>query len=703
MVQDMLKPLECPQCSVPMHRHLAREHTLIDQCPLCSGLWLDEGEINFLIDNKRYLNLFLKNGLNNLKPTELKCPHCEGQLFEGTFPSKAITAETCGSCRGLFIEGENFKQLNRKPLIQSPRSRKKPVSFKKLLKLPSLGLASFGVFTGLYSILFVSLVLLDHYLHLPSWGVSAGIGVFIGLQFILSPWITDLSLRLLGSLKWVELSDLPEHLQLSIAKMTQDKKIPLPQFGIIDDHAPNAFTYGRTPRSARIVLTKGIFELLGENEIEAVVAHELGHVYHWDFLLMTFAQAVPSIFYQLYRTLTDRSASKNSRQKESGLALVGVIAYAIYLVSSYLVLHLSRTREYWADRFSGEITGNPNNLITALIKIAYGLSSKAPHPDQNSNASNAGVHHRKLGAVASLGISEIESSKTFGLYAAQEHAGYRDRGVEPEISKEIMQWDFWNPWASFHELQSTHPLTAKRIQSLALLSKVMGIDSPFEFDHEQPESYWDDFLIDVFFYYSIPVFAIGFLLIELFLLPPSYRSNELFSFWSIAPRLSTLSAAVFGLGLGTWIRSLFRYPKRGFHDFTVSSLLRKIKVSAVRGIPVRLHGKVIGRGIPGYVFSEDLVLQDSSGLIFLDYQQPIDLFTRLFGIFRAGKYISKEVVLEGWYRRGPFPYVEIYRIATRDQKLRSKSYTLFVKRFFALLLMGSSLYLAARLFLPKLL
>jgi hypothetical protein len=92
---------------------------------------------------------------------------------------------------------------------------------------------------------------------------------------------------------------------------------------------------------------------------------------------------------------------------------------------------------------------------------------------------------------------------------------------------------------------------------------------------------------------------------------------------------------------------------------TVSALLKKVKVSGVRGVPVALQGKVIGRGVPGYIISEDLVLQDATGFILLDYKQPLALFQWIFALTRAAGLIGRDISVKGWYRRAPVPYLEL--------------------------------------------
>jgi Zn-dependent protease with chaperone function len=101
-----------------------------------------------------------------------------------------------------------------------------------------------------------------------------------------------------------------------------------------------------------------------------VVAHELGHIVHRDFILMTMAGMLVQILYMVYVafTRTQRSSSKDGNK----LAVIGIIALIGYYIGIYLLLYLSRTREYLADGFSAERVA-PRALASALVKIAYGI------------------------------------------------------------------------------------------------------------------------------------------------------------------------------------------------------------------------------------------------------------------------------------------------------------------------------------------
>ena len=108
----------------------------------------------------------------------------------------------------------------------------------------------------------------------------------------------------------------------------------------------------------------------------------------------------------------------------------------------------------------------------------------------------------------------------------------------------------------------------------------------------------------------------------------------------------------------------FSYPAEVFPEMSVSSLLKKVKVSGVRGVPCRLKGKVIGKGVAGLIWSEDFVLQDETGIIFLDYRQPLRIWEFFFGLMRAQDLQDAEVEIKGWYRRSPMPYIELKTLRT---------------------------------------
>ena len=174
------------------------------------------------------------------------------------------------------------------------------------------------------------------------------------LIWLISPWLSDLTLR------WFNQPRIPRrrHGQTALSRhppahpqVADDYRFKAPKIGFIPDRNPTAFTYGLLRSNARIVVTQGIFEFLSEDEQRAVVAHELGHIVNRDFILMTMAGMLVQILYQIYAAFAPLAALKLEQGRQK-LADVGLVALVGYYIGIYLLLYLSRTREYLADAFS---------------------------------------------------------------------------------------------------------------------------------------------------------------------------------------------------------------------------------------------------------------------------------------------------------------------------------------------------------------
>ncbi len=127
------------------------------------------------------------------------------------------------------------------------------------------------------------------------------------------------------------------------------------------------------------------------------------------------------------------------------------------------------------------------------------------------------------------------------------------------------------------------------------------------------------------------------------------------------------------MGLGLLFKTRFAYRSDLFPHMTTAALLGHVKVSPVRPVPATLTGKIIGKGVPGLIFSDDFVLRDSSGILFLDYNQPLAIWNFLFGLLRAGQYQGQEVCVRGWFRRSPVPYLEIYQLEPADGSVPART------------------------------
>lgn len=152
----------------------------------------------------------------------------------------------------------------------------------------------------------------------------------------------------------------------------------MPKVYLIDADYMNAFASGYSQKSAMVAMSRGLIEKLDRSEIQAVIAHEISHIKHMDIKLTLFISVLSNIMLLvvdwLYHTLLF-SSSKKSNNKDSGNAVV--VAYLVILVlrillpiiNTFLILYLSRTREYMADAGAIQLTRDQHALGNALIKI----------------------------------------------------------------------------------------------------------------------------------------------------------------------------------------------------------------------------------------------------------------------------------------------------------------------------------------------
>lgn len=514
----------------------------------------------------------------------------------------------------------------------------------------NLFMRSVMVLALLFGLLFAVGMAIIFFFDLPTiFAVLFAIGIIL-LQYLLGPWI----LELIYKIQWRDMQSIDPSLANFVENICVVKRIPLPKFGIIEDGNPNAFTFGHYPGDARLVVTTGLVQKLNQQELQAVVAHELGHIAHWDFVVMTVASIVPLLLYIMY--MTARVGGRGRRRGKGGsyIVLIAIASYVAYIVSHYIVLLLSRVREYYADEFAGEVTGNPEALSTALVKVAYGLATTTEGEKRDDT---------RMVAARTMGIFDPKAAQALAL------AGAAAGTITPQTMAGAMKWDLWNPWAMFYELSSSHPLPAKRIRSLERQTENMGKAPRFTFREEKPESYWDEFLVDLFINY-LPLigFLVGAILAGVLIWQLGYITSAV--------------GIVFLLYSGAWLlKRWFAYH----HDFqnvrTVKSLVDEIKVSKIRSIPCTLEGEIIGRGVPGLFYSEDLVLRDNTGFIIVDYRQPIRFFEFLFGWLKAEELIGRRGKVMGWYRRAPRPYLEMRELVLDDGK-KVTSYLYPVQQFF---------------------
>jgi heat shock protein HtpX len=159
-------------------------------------------------------------------------------------------------------------------------------------------------------------------------------------------------------------------LHAMIERLCIQADLPKPRIAVADTHVPNAFACGRSQKSATVCATTGIMSVLSPSELEGVMAHELTHVKNRDVLIMTIASFFASIAAII---LQFGFFFGGDDDDNPSILVVLLVSFVVYIVSFFLMLALSRYREFAADRGAAIITGRPSALSSALVKISSAM------------------------------------------------------------------------------------------------------------------------------------------------------------------------------------------------------------------------------------------------------------------------------------------------------------------------------------------
>lgn len=285
--------------------------------------------------------------------------------------------------------------------------------------------------------------------------------LFILLQYAIGPAIVRMSTRL----QYLKAGENP-WLETTVKEFADKSEIPMPRLATVPDPTPNAFVFGRTASGATLAVHEGLLRNLNENEVKGVIGHELGHIKHRDYIVMTVLSALPLMAYLIARgTWQAAWISGGSRKKDEGsmraaLVIIGILSYVVYFVTLLRVMRLSRLREHYADAYSAYMTGSPRSLESALTKITYGLSL-SPKPPSGVRA-----FYISDPAMAKEEMAEIMDKKQeYDL----DHDGVLDeRELELAMEKEAQ-----STWAKVNSVFSTHPPTFKRVLMLREIENEM--------------------------------------------------------------------------------------------------------------------------------------------------------------------------------------------------------------------------------------
>ncbi len=176
--------------------------------------------------------------------------------------------------------------------------------------------------------------------------------------------------------------------------------LPMPKLYIIPERSPNAFATGRNPSHASVAFTAGILELMNDNELEGVVAHELGHVLHRDILISSVAATIAGAITILARMAFWFGGTRDDDREGGGLSALFMLILAP-IAAFVIQLAISRSREYDADAASAKYVGSPYPLINGLKELD-GWSKQIPMEATPSTAHLFIMKPKVLSGLGSL-------------------------------------------------------------------------------------------------------------------------------------------------------------------------------------------------------------------------------------------------------------------------------------------------------------
>ncbi|HYU61536.1 MAG TPA: zinc metalloprotease HtpX [Solirubrobacterales bacterium] len=184
-------------------------------------------------------------------------------------------------------------------------------------------------------------------------------------------WFSDRIALAMARAKPVSESEAPKLYEI-VRDLTTRAGLPMPRIYVIPQDQPNAFATGRNPKNSAVAVTRGIVKLLSEDELRGVLAHELAHIRNHDILITSVASTIGgAITYLGYMLLWFGG------DDESPLSLVASLALVLLapIAATIIQLAISRQREFSADATGAEISGNPESLASALLRLEEGAKA----------------------------------------------------------------------------------------------------------------------------------------------------------------------------------------------------------------------------------------------------------------------------------------------------------------------------------------
>ncbi|MFM7406897.1 MAG: M48 family metalloprotease [Cuspidothrix sp.] len=439
-----------------------------------------------------------------------------------------------------------------------------------------------------------------------------------------------------------------------LQRTCQQQRWPTPQLNILPIPAPIIIAYGNLPRTARISVSQGLLEQLADNEIAAIYGLCLGQIGRWDLMVMSLVLLITLPFYRLYQQISTWGNKHQGKLWRWPSTVLAAFTYSIWCVLTGTALLNCRTRLYHSDTIASEITGNPNGLIRALLKISIGIAHDISLKEQTS---------WQLESLNLLAPVAYQHSISLGSTAG--HLPFES----------FLKWENFHPYRQLLSINSCHPLMGDRLEHLCQIARHWHLDTEIHQTNPpkpiqiQPQSFW----LQIAPWLGIPMGAV-FAGMVWVLWQAAYALHLLNLKWIYDNWSFVKGCMLVGFSLGTVVRINTLFPEitptNSQKDEDITTILADPAIFPIDSIQVRLTGKLIGRPGIGNCLAQDLILQSHQGLIKLHH---IPWIGKSFDIQDL---IGRQVTVTGWLRRASTPWIDLQTLETQGSKKISSPHAL---------------------------
>lgn len=313
-----------------------------------------------------------------------------------------------------------------------------------------LHLRMWFLLTVLFGFIYAAIVVIGRsFLHVGGFSFYLIISLaMMFIQYMIGPKIVEWTMRV----RYVKREEYPRLYEI-VEGLALRANIAMPKVAIAQIALPNAFAFGRGIKDGRVCVTEGILKLLNEDELRAVLGHELSHLKNRDVLTVTLLSVIPMVMYRLAWQFLFYGRRRNGRG--SNTVLLGVAAFVFYFITNLLVLYASRIREYFADRGSILLGNKPAYLASSLYKLVYGAARTNKESLREVEGLKAFFINDPSCALNEIReLRQIDLDKS-GVIDSSELELLRNKKVHLGLGDKLL------------ELLSTHPNMLKRIKQLS--------------------------------------------------------------------------------------------------------------------------------------------------------------------------------------------------------------------------------------------